>query len=55
MNEVVNSFAKLAGILKAASGLLKMQWNPGEKHARLYRPVVTRKTQEHISCKRPTN
>jgi predicted nucleotide-binding protein len=36
VSEVVFAFAKLAGILKAANGLLKLQWNPGEKNASLY-------------------
>ncbi len=36
MSETKYSFAKLAGILKSAAALLKMQWNAGTSHPRLY-------------------
>jgi hypothetical protein len=36
MNEASNAFAKLAGILKSAQALLKLQWNPSTPRARLY-------------------
>jgi hypothetical protein len=36
MNEATNAFAKLAGILKSAKALLKLQWNPSTAHANFY-------------------
>jgi predicted nucleotide-binding protein len=36
MNEATNAFAKLAGILKSAKALLKLQWEPGTARATLY-------------------
>jgi predicted nucleotide-binding protein len=35
MNEAVNAFAKLAGVLKAANALLTLVWNPGRNERAL--------------------
>jgi hypothetical protein len=36
MDDVIFAFAKLAGVLKAASALLKLQWDPGSPRSTLY-------------------